>query len=105
MRCDAAAGRVTNSGSSFEIFIAATAPVLAEAMGVEVGVGPDESRMRPEASEVERLFASTEVARELFGWKPDFGSRDGFLRGLAETAEWFQDPANLAAYKTDCYNI
>ena len=30
---------------------------------------------------------------------------EGFKRGLAETAEWFQNPANLAGYKADRYNI
>jgi dTDP-glucose 4,6-dehydratase len=105
MQCDAAVGRVTNIGAGFEISIGDTVSAIAEAMGAEVEVVQDESRMRPEASEVERLFAGTEQAQELFGWNPAFGGRDGFLRGLAETAEWFQDPANLAAYKTDRYNI
>lgn len=105
MQCDAAVGRVTNIGSGFEISIGDTVSAIAEAMGTEVEVVQDENRIRPEASEVERLFAGTELAQKLFGWNPDFGGRDGFLRGLAETAEWFQDPANLAAYKTDQYNI
>lgn len=105
MQCDAAVGRVTNIGAGFEISIGDTVSAIAEAMGAEVEVVQDESRMRPEASEVERLFAGTEQAQELFGWNPAFGGRDGFLRGLAETAEWFQDPANLTAYKTDRYNI
>lgn len=105
MQCDAAVGRVTNIGSGFEISIGDTVSAIAEAMGAEVEVVQDESRMRPEASEVERLFAGTELAQELFGWNPNFGGRDGFLRGLAETAEWFLDPANLAAYKADRYNI
>lgn len=105
MQCDAAVGRVTNIGAGFEISIGDTVSAIAEAMGAEVEVVQEESRMRPEASEVERLFAGTEQAQELFGWNPAFGGRDGFLRGLAETAEWFQDPANLAAYKTDRYNI
>ena len=105
MECDAAVGRVTNIGSGFEISIGDTVAAIAEAMGVEVEIVQDEDRMRPEASEVERLFAGTEVARRLFGWDPAFGGRDGFLRGLAVTAEWFRDPVNLAAYKTDRYNI
>lgn len=105
MECDAAIGRVTNIGSGFEISIGDTVKAIAEAMGVEVQVVQDNDRVRPQASEVERLFAGTEVARELFGWQPEFGGRDGFVRGLAETAEWFQDPTNLAQYKTDRYNI
>jgi len=105
MGCDAAIGRVTNIGSGFEISIADTVKVIGEAMGVEVEVVLDPDRIRPRASEVERLFAGTERAKERFGWNPQFSGRDGFVKGVAETAVWFQDPANLAVYKTDRYNI
>lgn len=104
MNCDAAVGRVINIGSGFEISIADTVNAIAEAMGAEVEVVGDSSRMRPEASEVERLFAGTDLARRLFNWSPEFGKRDGFIRGLAETAQWFRNPANLALYRTDRFN-
>lgn len=105
MNCDAAIGEVTNIGSSFEISIGDTVELIAEAMGAQVEVTEDSDRIRPASSEVERLFAGTEKAQRLFGWAPSFSGRDGFVRGLAETAEWFQNPANLAHYKTDSYNI
>lgn len=104
MNCDAALGRVVNIGSGFEISIADTVRAIAEAMGAEVEVIPDPTRMRPAASEVERLFAGVELARQLFDWAPEFGGRDGFKRGIAETAEWFRDPGNLAMYRTDRFN-
>lgn len=103
--CDGTVGRVTNIGSGFEISIKDTAALIAEAMGVEVEIVQDEQRMRPPGSEVERLFAGTKVAEDLFGWKAKHGGRSGFVRGLAETATWFQDPANLARYRHDVYNI
>ncbi|MCE0503744.1 NAD-dependent 4,6-dehydratase LegB [Roseivivax sp. GX 12232] len=105
MTCDSCIGEVTNIGSNFEISIGDTVDLIAEAMGVEVEIESDQSRERPAASEVERLFAGTEKAQARFGWAPEFSGRDGFVRGLAETAEWFQNPANLARYKTDRYNI
>lgn len=105
MGCDAILGRVTNIGSGFEISIADTAALIAEVMEAEVEIVPDEARLRPEASEVERLFSGTEAAQAAFGWAPEHGGRDGFARGLAETASWFRDPANLSAYKTDRYNV
>jgi NAD dependent epimerase/dehydratase len=105
MHCDAAVGQVTNIGSGFEISIGDTVSSIAEVMGVEVEVVQDEARLRPQKSEVERLFAGTDRAQTLFGWSPEFGGHKGFLLGLSETAEWFQEPANLAAYKTDLYNI
>ena len=104
-QCDAAVGRVTNIGSGFEISIADTAALIARVMGVDVEIIADPARMRPDASEVDRLFAGTELARSLFDWAPKHGGEEGFATGLAETAEWFQDPGNLAAYKMDQYNI
>lgn len=104
-QCDAAIGRVTNIGSGFEISITDTAALIARVMGVEVEIIADPARMRPDASEVDRLFAGTELAQKLFDWAPEYGGEHGFAKGLAETAEWFQDPSNLAAYKMDQYNI
>lgn len=104
-QCDDVIGRVTNIGSGFEISVAATAALIARVMDADVEIIPDEARMRPDTSEVERLFAGTKVAQRLFGWSPEHGGEDGFAKGLAETADWFQDPANLAAYKMDHYNI
>lgn len=105
MNCETCIGEVTNIGSNFEISIGDTVNLIAEAMGKEVEVVTDDDRIRPAGSEVERLFAGTEKAQRLFGWSPEFSGRDGFVRGLAETAEWLQDPSNLALYKTDSYNI
>jgi len=102
---DKGAGEVINCGSNYEISIGETVQVIAEALGVSVEVVTDEARMRPEKSEVERLWADNTKARTLFGWGPAYGDRDGLRRGLAETAEWFRNPANLAGYKADRYNI
>lgn len=105
MNCDAAIGMTLNGGSNFEITIGDTVKTIAEAMGVNVEVETDNQRLRPEKSEVERLFADNSKLRALTGWQPEFGGLDGFRRGLKITAEWFQDPANLAFYKADRYNV
>ncbi|OZC03435.1 NAD-dependent 4,6-dehydratase LegB [Rubricoccus marinus] len=102
---DAGIGEVINVGSGFEISIGDLVHVIAEAMGVEVEVVTDEERMRPEKSEVERLLASNEKAAELLGWRPEYGSREGLRRGLAETAEWFTHKENLRRYKAEVYNV
>lgn len=98
-------GEVINLGSSFEISIGDTAQAIAKAMGVEIEIVTDEQRLRPAKSEVERLWASNTKARELLGWEPRYGSLEGFIRGLGETAEWFGQPGHLAHYKTDIYNL
>jgi NAD dependent epimerase/dehydratase len=98
-------GEVVNFGSNFEISIGDTARLIAETMNTEIEIITDEARLRPENSEVERLWADNTKVRQLFGWQPTYSGREGFKRGLAETAEWFKNPANLADYKTDRYNI
>jgi len=103
--CDAAIGEVVNFGSGFEISIEETAHLIAAALGAEIELFSEEARMRPEASEVERLWAGVEKARRLTGWTPAYGGREGFARGVAETAAWFADPANLARYRAGRYTL
>lgn len=105
MDCDAINGTVTNIGSGFEISIGDTAHTIAELMGAEVEIERDSVRLRPDNSEVERLFASYSKAEHLMGWKPKYGGMQGFRRGLAQTIEWFTDLDNLARYKIDTYNF
>ena len=105
LNSDQGLGEVVNLGSNFEISIGDTARLIAEAMSVEIEIVTDEARVRPKNSEVERLWADNTKAKQLFGWQPVYSGREGFKRGLAETAEWFQDPANLISYKADRYNI
>lgn len=105
MECDGCIGEATNIGSDFEISIKRTVELIAETMGVEIEIVTDEQRMRPAESEVERLFAGVDKARRLFNWSPKHAGRKGFAKGILKTAEWFQDPANLAAYKIGQYNV
>jgi len=105
MESDLAIGEVINLGSNFEISIGETAAVIADAMGTSIEIITDEQRLRPQMSEVERLCASNEKARELLCWQPKYGGRDGFLRGINETITWYRKSANLTAYKADIYNL
>ena len=105
LESDRGTGEVINIGSNFEISIGDTASAIAEAMGTFIEIITDEQRLRPEKSEVERLWASNAKARDLLGWQPKYGSREGLLRGLTETIAWFREPSNLSAYKADIYNI
>lgn len=98
-------GEVVNFGSNFEISIGDTAQLIAEVMGVEITIITEEIRLRPENSEVERLWADNTKASQLFGWRPNYGGREGFKRGLTETAEWLSQHENLRGYKADIYNV
>ncbi len=102
---DRGLGEVVNVGSNFEISIGDTARTIAEVMEAEMEIVADDQRVRPEKSEVERLWASNDKARTLLGWQPQYGGLDGFRRGLTETVAWFTNPSNLASYKHDLYNL
>ncbi len=104
-KADDAIGQVINIGSNYEISIGDSVEMIAELMGVEVEIETDDVRLRPSASEVERLWADNSKARELCGWVPEYGEREGFRRGLSETIDWFANPVNLAGYKSGVYNV
>lgn len=105
MNSDKAVGEVINIGSNYEITIGETAHLIAELMGVTLDIETEEQRLRPEKSEVNRLWADNQKAKEMIGWSPKYAGIEGLKRGLKETIDWFSDPSNLAQYKADVYNI
>lgn len=98
-------GQVINLGSAFEISIGETVQLISEIMNVSIEIEQAQERIRPDKSEVERLFADNSKARRLLDWNPEFGGLSGFRRGLTETIEWFSNPGNLSRYKSDIYNL
>jgi len=102
---DASIGQVINLGSNYEISIGDTAKTIAEVMGAEIEILGDDQRLRPEKSEVQRLWASNTKAKELLGWTPEYGGIAGFRRGLEETVAWFIQPSHLVNYKSGIYNL
>ena len=105
LRADESIGEVINIGSGFEISIGETAELIIETLGASAEVVCRDERVRPLASEVDRLFASVDKAKRLLGWQPAYGGREGFSRGIEKTAAWFADPANLARYRIHGYTL
>ena len=103
--CEQADGEVINLGSNFEISIGDTVKLIAQIMQADVKVVQDTQRLRPDNSEVERLWADNQKAKALMQWSPEFGGIDGLRRGLTETIAWFTQPQNLSAYKSTIYNV
>jgi len=100
-RCDEAIGETVNIGSNFEISIGDTLNLIRELMGSEVEFLTDEQRLRPEKSEVFRLWCDNTRIRELTGYTPQVNLREG----LQATIDWFTQARNLARYKSDIYNV
>ncbi len=104
-KAEKALGEVINIGSNFEISIGDLARTIADLMHADVKIVSQEERLRPEKSEVNRLWADNSKARELLGWQPAFSGMDGLKHGLTITADWFNQPDNLDLYKTNTYII
>ena len=98
-------GHVVNIGSGFEISIGDTASVIARIMGREINIRSTNERIRPAASEVDRLWAANGKAKELLGWAPEFSGMDGFERGLKKTINWFSQSENLRNYQALGYAV
>ena len=87
-RQDAALGEVINLGTGHEISIGDLASLIARLMGKKVEIVRDESRVRPTASEVERLCSDARKADRLLGWQPEASGAAGLEAGLRRTIDW-----------------
>ena len=99
--CDKAIGEVVNIGSNYEISIGDIFKMINEMMLGESILALDKERMRPEKSEVFRLWCDNAKIKALTGFDPKYDLRSG----LARTIDWFTDKKNLARYKADIYNV
>ena len=100
-RCERAVGETVNISSNYEISVGDTLGLIRELMASDVEFLSDAQRLRPEKSEVFRLWGDNTLIRELTGFQPAYDIR----RGLQTTIEWFTRPDNLAKYKAGIYNV
>ncbi len=94
-----AIGHTVNLGSGREISIGDLAQLTASLVGRPITIETDEARLRPEASEVERLVADNTLARTILGWEPSVGLEDG----LARTLEWMKQ--NPERFRVGLYAV
>ena len=99
--CDQAIGKTVNIGSNYEISVLDTLNLIKEIMQSDVRFLLDEARIRPDKSEVFRLWCDNALIHELTGFKPQYDIKEG----LRKTCEWFSDAANLKKYKAHIYNV
>lgn len=94
-------GEVVNIGSNFEISILATLEMIKDIMSSDVEFLLESQRLRPEKSEVNRLWCDNGKIRRLTGFEPQIG----LAEGLRRTVDWFGQGQNLRKYKADIYNV
>jgi NAD dependent epimerase/dehydratase len=95
----AAVGRTIQLGTNHDVSVGELVEQVGGILGRELEVETDRSRVRPAASEVERLISSPALAEELMGWKPAVSLHDG----LARTIDWIE--RNAHRFRVDHYVI
>ena len=94
-------GEEINIATDSEISIGDLANKLIALINPNARIISDKNRIRPEKSEVNRLWGSNKKLMELTKWEQGFT----LDQGLLETIEWFSQKDNLLKYKYDIYNI
>jgi NAD dependent epimerase/dehydratase len=98
---EATIGEVVNIGSNYEISVGDTLNLIKELMDSDVEFVTDQTRIRPENSEVFRLWCDNTKIHKLTGFEPKYTIREG----LRLTIDWLSRPENLSRYKIDLYNV
>jgi len=90
-------GQVINIGSGEEWSISDIVELICEVSGKAVEIVTDETRVRPEKSEVNRLLADNTLIKSLTDWH----SEVDFKTGIALTYQWIQK--NLSYFNVGNY--
>jgi nucleoside-diphosphate-sugar epimerase len=98
---DSTVGQTVNIGSNFEISVGDTFNLIKKIMNSDANFELDENRIRPEKSEVHRLWCDNSLIKSLTEYVPQVSIEEG----LAKTIEWFLNKDNLKKYKANIYNV
>ncbi len=94
-------GEEINIATQSEISIEDLAKEIIKQINPKAEIECDKERVRPEKSEVERLYGSNEKIKKLTNWQPKYT----LSKGLKETIKWFSKKENITQYKADIYNV
>jgi len=100
-KCDSLIGEEVNIATKTEISIKAVAEKIIQQINPTASIVLDDERLRPEKSEVFRLYGNNDKIMKHTEWSPKFNLDEG----LKETVDWFSQTSNLKKYKSGIYNI
>ncbi len=100
-QCEELIGHEVNIATQSEISVGDLAQQLINQINPSAKIITDTIRLRPEKSEVFRLFGSNEKLKSYTDWSQQYTLEEG----LNETIEWFTKKENLKQYKSDIYNV
>jgi dTDP-glucose 4,6-dehydratase len=98
-RAEGVEGETINLGTGTEVSIADVATRILRMLDRDVPVELDDARLRPPASEVERLIADATKAKRMLGWQPQVTLDEGLRR----TIEWMSE--SIGSYRASIYNV
>ena len=100
-QCDELIGHEVNIATQSEISVGDLAQHLIDSINPNAKIITDSLRLRPEKSEVFRLFGSNQKLKSYTNWNQKYTLEEG----LKETIDWFSKKENLQQYKSDIYNV
>jgi len=98
---DNTVGKEINISTNCEISVGDTLELIRNIMNSDVEFITEKQRLRPEKSEVFRLWGDNRLIKELTNFEPEYSLEEG----LKETIEWFSNQKNLKKYKSNIFNI
>jgi len=105
LESEAGLGEVFNMGSGFEISMGDVVDMIRTMSSQSFDVVEDAERVRPNTSEVERLWSDSTRMKNTFDWSPAHAHKEGLLQGLEKTYEWFSHYFNGPGYQTSSYVV
>ena len=87
--------------SNVKISVKDTLNFIKELMESDLNFVCDDERIKPEKSEVFRLWSDNTKVKKLISFAPNIDIKEGFEK----TIDWFTKPENLMKYKADIYNV
>ena len=96
---DKSIGRCINIGSNFTISIGDLTQKIVNILGKKIKILEDTKRIRPTKSEVYRLQADYQMAKELLNWE----SKISLDEGIKRTIDWISN--NLHLYDAERYEV
>ena len=94
-------GHECNIATNSEISMQEMADTLVSLINPKAKIVQDKTRIRPEKSEVFRLFGDNTKILKHTNWNVEHT----LTQGLQKTIDWFSDKENLRQYKAGIYNV
>ena len=94
-----AVGKTVQLGTGRDISIGDLVKLSMRLLDVQADIRSEDQRVRPPASEVERLVSNPATANGLLGWKPEVTLEEGILK----TSQWLR--SHLDEFQSGVYRV